>query len=224
MKILFKFTSRSRPLRFYKALDSIVDNLSDKKNYAILCSFDLDDTAYNNKEFTDRLNKYKKLKYYFGVSTGKINAINRDIDKFPNFDILVNFSDDQIFTMYGFDVFIREAMQQNFKDADGFIHFFDGVQSRLATMSIVGKKYFQRTNYIYNPEYISDWADNEEQEVAKILGKYLYMGEAMKIMLHEHPLHGMGMHLMDALYEKNGKFYNADKETYFKHLANNFGI
>ena len=222
--ILVKLTSRSRPERFFKALNSIIDNLSDKENYHIQCSFDENDATMNKESVIKRLNGYNNLTYYFGISTGKINAINRDIDKFPDFDILINFSDDQIFTMYGFDVFIREAMQKNFPDTDGFLHFHDGVQNRLATMTIMGKKYFQRTNYIYNPEFISDWADNFEQEVAKRLGKYVYMGDSMQIMMHDHPLHGRGMHLMDELYERNGKFYNADKETYFKHLANNFGL
>lgn len=222
MKILFKYTSKSRPDNFFRGLDSIVNNLSNKEDYHILCTFDVDDNKYLDEDFINRVNSYENISYYFGISTSKIYAINRDISLAPQWDILVNMSDDFIFTQWGFDDLIRVAFQQNFPDLDGFLHFHDGVQPRLATMSIIGKKWFDRTGYIYHPSYYTEYCDNEDQEKAKILGKYKYMGD-VRIINHINPFHGTP-DIMDDLYRKNSTFANMDKDNYFKRLAINFGL
>ena len=46
-KIVFKYTSRSRPDNFFRGLRSIIDNCVDN-NYEVLCSFDEDDKSMNN--------------------------------------------------------------------------------------------------------------------------------------------------------------------------------
>lgn len=223
MRLLFKYASRNRPENFFRGLNSIVDNVFDKENYHIQCTFDSDDTKYNNKEFIDGLNTYKNLTYYFGTSTSKINAINRDIEKFPEFDILVNFSDDQIFTQMYFDDIIRQVFKTSFPDLDGFVHFHDGVQPRLATMSIIGKAHFDRFGFIYHPSFHSEWCDNFAQEAAIRLGKYKYMGDGIRIMKHINPFHGHP-ELMDDLYRRNSLMVSKDKQTYFHWEALNFGL
>jgi hypothetical protein len=224
MRLLFKYTSRSRPSNFFRGLNSIVNNLADKDNYWVQGTFDLSDETMFNVDVISRLNEYKNISYYFGESKNKIDAINKNLDKLPPFDILINMSDDFIFTQQGFDSLISEYMQKHFPDTDGFLHFHDGNQNRLATMNIAGKKYFQRTNYIYHPDYISLYSDNEEQDKAKILGKYAYMGDDCRIMMHIHPLHGHGKELMDAQYQYTESFYDVDRATYLRHKANNFGL
>src|SRR6185503_7210045 len=143
--ILFKYTSRSRVDKFFRGLDSIVNNINDN-DYWVQCTFDLDDVMFN-PEIIKRLNSYKNISYYFGESLSKIDAINKNLDKLPKFDILVNMSDDFIFITKGFNSIIKEAMQNYFPDTRGFLHFHDGVQNRLATMSIIGRKHFERFGY-----------------------------------------------------------------------------
>ena len=223
MKILFKYTSKSRPDNFFRGLDSIVNNLSNKEDYHILCTFDVDDNKYLDEDFINRVNSYENISYYFGISTSKIYAINRDISLAPQWDILVNMSDDFIFTQWGFDDLIRVAFQQNFPDLDGFIHAQDGNQPRLATMSILGKRYYDMDGYIYHPSYITEWCDVESQEVAKIRGKYKYLGGDLKIMMHIHPYFGHEG-CMDELYRKNMEPSPLDKDNYFKRLSLNFDL
>lgn len=224
LKILFKYTSRSRRDNFFRGMDSIVNNLSNKEDYHILVSLDVDDAVMRNEEVLEKIKSYKNTNVYYGISYSKIDAINRDLPLAKDFDILVNFSDDQVFTQFGFDDIIRQQMLDSFPDTDGFLHFHDGNQNRLATMSIVGKKYFDRTNYIYHPDYQSVYCDNEEQEKAKILGKYKYAGDSMKIMMHIHPAMGHGKHLLDEQYIRTESFYPVDKETYHRRMAINFGL
>lgn len=225
-KILFKYASRSRPQNFFRGLDSIVNNLSDKENYHIQITLDSDDHTMNTVSVRDRIASYSNTSVFFGTSKNKIDAINRDRKKFPDdWQILINFSDDQIFTKKGFDDIIRSEMQKHFPDLDGFLHFHDGNQPRLATMSIIGKKHYDRTGYIYNPDYISVYCDNHAQEYAQALGKYKYMGDKVNIMMHIHPLHGHKVEF-DAQYNKteDRKIYLKDKETYRKYKMNNFGL
>jgi len=220
-KILFKYTSKLRPDNFFRGLDSIVNNIVNKDDYFILCSFDIDDHEYKKDEFMRRLGLYKNMACFFGISESKIDAINRDIALAPLFDIVVNFSDDQVFIKNGFDDIIRYEMCRAFPDMDGVLNFRDSNNhGNLMTMSVIGKKYFQRTNSIYNPEYKSEWADMEAQNVAIALGKLKLIKEI--IYKHLHPIYKSAP--MDEVYEKAYQYVQADRDLYFRRLANNFDL
>jgi hypothetical protein len=223
--ILFKYASRSRKDNFFRGLDSIVNNLYDKENYHIQSTFDSNDFSMNNDEVIGRLKTYEHFTYYFGNSKNKIDAINRDIDKFPNYDILINFSDDQIVHSLFFDRIIREAFNQIFPDTDGFIHFHDGNQNRLATMSVIGRKHFERTGVIYPNEYVSVYCDNHVQDYAQAVGKYYYMGDNIRIMKHLHPIHFDDV-LFDDQYRRteDRQVYMKDHSTYLHYKSINFGL
>lgn len=223
-KLLFKFTTRSRPQKFFKCLDNIIDNLSDKDNYQILVSLDLDDNSMkNNNDIISKLtlDKYKKVTTYCGYSKNKIDAINRDIGKIPNWDILINFSDDMEFQEKGFDDIIRKVMSDYFPNTDGCLHFNDGFTSdKLITMSILGRKYYDKFGYIYHPDYISLFCDNEQTDVAKILKRYVYVNKV--IFKHLHPNNiGTGI---DEQYRHTESFYEVDKITYERHKSKGFDL
>lgn len=220
LKILFKYTARSRFENFFRGLNSIVDNLSDKDSYHILCSFDVDDPALCNKPTVELLNTYKNISYYYGISKSKIDAINRDLPFAPPFDILICMSDDMVFTQIGFDNLIRGYIPQ---DLDCFLHLPDGnVDEKLSTLSIVGKTYFERTNYIYNPEYDNVYCDQEETEKSKVLGKYKFVNQ--RLFDHLHPVFKKAD--WDAQYKitENVVGYAKDRDTYFRRKRNNFWI
>lgn len=223
MRIVFKFTSRSRKENFFRGLDSIVNNLADKENYYIQCTFDTSDLSMNNEAVIERLHTYKNLVYYFGESTSKIHAINTNLEKLTDFDVLVNFSDDQVFITQNFDDTIRNDMKEYFPDGDGFLHYTDSnVGAALPTMSVMDKKYFNRTGKIYNSAYFSVYADNHEMDVAIILGRYKYIDKL--IFLHLHPCFGKAP--TDEQYQRteDPKVYAADRKTYFDFKRINFGI
>ena len=222
-KITYIFASRSRPDKFFSAIDNIA-NLSASKDYEIICSLDIDDKSMNNKEVIDRFFTYKNIVAVFGTSSGKVAAINREVRLISkDTSILVTMSDDMVFTQQGFDDIIRVDMQKYFPDNDGCLHYPDGsqVQSRLITLSIMGMKYFKRFGYIYNPCYQSLWCDMEFGEVAKMLGKYKFLPNS-KIFKHAHPLWTKEPY--DALMKRNESFYNSDKEVYLKRLVNKFDL
>tara|TARA_R100001244_G_scaffold115459_1_gene85637 strand:+ start:666 stop:1346 length:681 start_codon:yes stop_codon:yes gene_type:complete len=226
MRILFKFATRSRPQLFERGIKSIIDNcISD--DYIILVSYDNDDHTMKNV----RESHYKNTVLSAGTSLNKIHAINRDVSAMPEWDILVNMSDDMLFTKKGFDEIIRNnfaldlsmEMGMTYKakyNLDQCLHFPDGNRNDLITMSIMGREYYERTSYIYNPEYKSLYCDNEQTDVAMLLGKYKYVNE--DIVRHLHPAYGKAA--MDAQYVHTESLGGEDKVTYEKRKLKNFDL
>jgi len=211
MKILFNYTTRSRPDLFERGLKSIIENcVSD--NYKILVSVDENDATmkkyWNDKRFT----------IIIANSRNKVDAINRDVNEFfYNWDIIINMSDDMMFTELGFDNIIRKA----FDNLDQCIHFPDGTTGdKLISLSVLGREYYKRFNYIYHPDYYSVYCDNETMDVAKILKCYKFINE--NIFVHLHPANGNAFN--DEQYRYTESFHPIDQATYFKRKAMNYGL
>lgn len=209
-RILYNFASRSRPEGFARAVRSIYDN-SNSDSFVIYAKFDEDDP---------RLHVYMAnsldAEVYVGKSRNKVDAINRGLDDAPYFDILVNMSDDMIFTVPGFDDIIRKHMTGDF-----LLHFPDGfANERMITMSIMSKGYFDKFGYVYHPSYRSLFCDNEAMDVAKILGCYKYIPQ--QIFQHLHPAAKLAP--WDDQYRKTEAFWNLDKKNYTFRKAFNFPI
>ena len=208
--IIYNFASRSRPDKFFKAIENI--NTLSKTDHIIAAKLDIDDKSMH---YTHQSFQLPNLKTYWGISKNKIDAINRDIP--AGWDILVNMSDDMVFTNEGFDLDIIEAFHGNY---DQFIHFPDGyTDDRLCSMSIIGKDYYDRFGYVYHPDYVSLFCDNEAQDVAKELGKYKFINK--NIFKHKHPAWCPEIKA-DAQLIHTQKFYRQDERTYKKRKSCGF--
>lgn len=76
-KILYKFASRNRPEKFFKAVDNIIE-MSRSDDYMIMATLDIDDPTMANAVVRDKINSYgSKLKAYYGTSKSKVDAINK---------------------------------------------------------------------------------------------------------------------------------------------------
>lgn len=217
MRIAYNLASRSRPEKFFACLDNI-RAMSANKNYCVFAKLDKDDPAMDNDGvMTKLLLNYPEVIRLWGTSHSKVHAINRDLDNLPSFDILINMSDDMEFTVKGFDDIIRKHMPA---DLNGFLHFPDSYKKASAcVLSIIGRTYFERTGYIYHPDYISLWADVEETEKAKLLGKCHYIPES----IFEHNHYSNGKASKDQLYLRNNT-WKRDLKTYQRRRANNFDL
>lgn len=216
MKILIKYPSRGRPERFFQGLDSIMDNVADTENFHVSATLDIDDETMNNKDVVERINKYQNVSIQWGLSDSKIHAVNRDLPEWG--DIIVVQSDDMRFTFWGFDEIIRNEFQDG--DLDRLLHLPDfDAKHALATMYIAGREYYNRFGYIYHPSYKSVWADNEAQDVAKQLDKYVYV-DCPGVIEHLNPAYG---HLpRDTMFDIQQGFWNEDEANYYKRKLLNF--
>ena len=221
MKILVKFPTRNRKNKFFNTLKkyhSLCDNIN---NVKFLVSIDDDDSEMNNDDTLEILKTFENTEVIIGKSFSKIHAVNRDIDIDTSWDIILLASDDMIPQVKGYDKIIIEKMKLIYPDTDGVLWFNDGFQeSRLNTLCILGKKYYQRFNYIYYPEYKSTWCDNEFMIVANILNKQTYFNDV--IIKHEHPDWGYGK--SDDIHLKNQSDLNYDMSLYNKRKEINFDL
>jgi hypothetical protein len=223
MKLLIKFPTRNRPDKFFQVLSLYAQKAKDLNNIAFLISCDEDDSTMNNPEVISKLEKAKKkikLAYYFGNSKTKIEAINADMDKVKGWDILLLASDDMIPVADGYDQDIRDIMAGNHRNLDGVLWYNDGGQENINTLCIMGKRYYDRFNYIYHPDYTSLWCDNEFTEVSNFLGKVKKIDKT--IIEHAHPVYQKTNY--DSLYAKNESYFEQDKKVFEKRKLINFGL
>lgn len=196
----------------YRAYRSVSDHAN--ISWQMILSVDADDDATMRSEELKAIQRDSRVIVKFGLSKNKINAINRDVPK-KGWDILVNLSDDQIFTVKEFDRVIDTC------GSDEFLHLPDGyVNHLLPTMSIMGNDYYNRFGYIYHPDYASLWCDNEAMDVAIELGCYRY--EPQQIFKHLHP--AWTGEQPDAQLVHTQKFYRQDERTYKKRRSLGFPI
>jgi len=220
MKLLIKFPTRGRKDKFFSTLDKYHEYCKNMEDTDFLISLDEDDNEMNTDEVLDRLSNYKNTKVIIGLSKSKIDAVNRDLDNYTqHWDIVLLASDDMVPQIKGYDDIIRHNMMFNYPDTDGVLFFNDGFQgNKLNTLCILGKKYYERFNYIYHPDYKSCWSDNEFMVVGNILKRQSYIDQV--IIRHEHPDWGYGN--PDHVHQNNVSDWQHDYDVYNKRLINNF--
>lgn len=218
MRILYKYTTRSRRSNFLRGYDSILNKIANREDYHILISVDKDDQSMSPLPVLDG-----NYTFVVGNSKNKIDAINRDLNEFDyDWDILINMSDDMIFTKKGFDDIIRAEFYNDFNQ---YLHFNDGNQKcNVCTMHIVGRNYYDRFKYIYHPDYISLWCDVENDIVAKQRGCYKYMGDNIKLFRHLHPAWGLAPQDALSIKTEDRALWVADEITFNKRKIKNFGL
>ena len=219
MKLLIKFPTRNRKNKFFTVLKQYQKLCDDIDNTFFLITLDYDDEEMNSPEVSDIFNTFKNVKYVYGDSVSKIHAINRDIETVDEWDIVLLASDDMTPKVKGYDNIIRDKMKEHYPDTDGILWFNDGHQgNRLNTLCILGKKYYERFNYIYYPEYKSVWSDNEFMLVGNILKKQTYFDEV--IIEHENPDWGYGNR--DIIHRINSVNESHDRNLFTTRKNNNF--
>jgi hypothetical protein len=192
--LLIKYPTRERPEIFKNIIDYYIRHLSNKRKVKFIISLDTNDVSCNNEHFILFLNNLKTkidLDFYFGESENKIHACNRDIPS-ENWKVCMLVSDDMVPKKHGFDDIIMNDMEKYYPDFDGVLNynaytaaFEQHIPGRgpLMVLSIIGKKYYDRFNYIYNPIYKSLFADDEQTRVARKLNKIVDINN--RIISHE---------------------------------------
>lgn len=219
LKILVKFPTRSRPAKFLQVLSDYVGMAENNEDIIYLISVDLNDVSMTKEVIEKARAIHKNVIVIQGVSNSKIAACNRDIHLVKSWDIIVLASDDMICKQKGWDNQIRKDMSEQFADLDGVLYYPDGF-TQLNTMCIMGRTYYDRFSYIYAPQYISLFSDNEFQEVSQLLERE-YRSD-ITLFRHEHPV--WLNEAQDALYKKNEAYYLQDERMYKLRKARYFDL
>jgi hypothetical protein len=194
---------------------------ADMSRMFFMVTLDSDDPTVSIELINSLLAIHPNIRVTMGISGTKVKAINRDMETAPAFDILLLASDDMIPVAHGYDNIIRHAMHKHYPSTDGVLWFNDGHQrDGLNTLAIMGKAYYNRFGYIYNPLYRTAWCDNEFTAVADLLKKQTYFDQV--IIEHQHALFGLAP--KDETYIKNDIGGSEDTELYYRRKSANFGI
>lgn len=235
-KILVKFPTRERPHRFTQVLGKYLQLASKPEDIHVLITLDNDDPqGHIYKDIVRVMSENENIIAVFGTSTGKIDAVNRDMTLMEDkdWDILVLASDDMVCQVQGWDDIIRKDFMNNFKNdfdeqhprpiPEGVIWYDDGFKTAINCMPVMSRKAYERFGYIYNPSYESLFCDNEFTEVWNILRKQIKKDQCL--FLHEHyARHARYHHTRDALMIRNEKLYAADEKIYQRRKAEYFGL
>lgn len=218
MKLLIKFPTRQRPTMFFDTLSKYITMASGKHDIEYVISMDEDDNTMNNDAVRKRLNILKEngidIKYFYGNSKTKIEAINADMDKASDdWDMVFNGQDDMIPTAAGYDDVMLTRLSELFPDTDGALWINDQFMGfdQNCTIVAAGKKYYDRFGYIYYPGYDSLFADNEFTEVGKGLGKLTYIPD--RIVKHDWVGKNQSLDPLIQRNESSDK-YSADRKTF----------
>jgi hypothetical protein len=84
----------------------------------------------------------------------------------------------------------------------------------------MGRKYYQRFGYIYNPIYKTLWCDKEFTDISVFLGRQIYSPQV--IIEHRHCANGKAD--VDETYIKNSDREGVDTTTYKSRRAINYGM
>jgi len=207
MRFLFKYPTRGRPQWFQETLNAYYSKLSGKHEYQFVIAMDNNDETMNNVSMRDWLASLENLTYYYRDHANKIQACNTGI---PNdgWDILVLISDDMTPVVQDFDDIIAQDMLREFPALDGALHYNDGYAGKpLLTLSIMGKKLYDRIGFVYWPAYEGLWCDNDFMSTVKKWNKYWYCDKV--IIRHEWLKHGR-----DETYKQGESSYYEDKKIY----------
>jgi len=210
MKILYKFATRGRPEIFKTVLDRYYSMMSGKNPFEFVITIDRDDLLMNNREMLLYMLNKHNLQFFVTDSKTKIEAINANMEGL-DFDILVVVSDDMVPRRVFFDDIIVKHMEEWFPDTDGALHYNDGFcgKDRTITLSIMGKKLYDRFGYIYHPDYKSFYCDNEFTDVVRSWRKVKYFPE----IIIQHEWKGFGSEA-DPMYKRNSELGKGDDVVY----------
>ncbi len=217
MKFLFKYPTFRRPQWFKKTLQTYYSMLSGRHEYKFLITLNEDDETMINDAMKTFMESFSHLEYRLGNHQNKIAAINADM-KDEDFDILFLVSDDMVPIVPGFDDVIAQAMEEYFPNLDGALHYNDDCcgKDRTITLSIMGKKLYDRFGYIYHPDYYSFFCDNEFTDEVRRMKKVQYFPE----VIVKHDYKGWGG--ADETYKRNSKLGRPDEATYVRRKAAGF--
>lgn len=176
-----------------------------------------------------------------GHTDNKIHAMNRDINEYQgDWQMVIVASDDMHPEMKGYDEFLLNELKRKYQDLDGciWIPTEDSKKEKrnghqmipgsigyyrhwISMLPIMGKKYYERFNYVYHPSYVGFWCDNEQTEVARRLGRIHFVNN-MNVIQHWNPSWDPRGKIDNLYSAYDMKIFRKDQQTYSRRISRNF--
>lgn len=112
-------------------------------------------------------------------------------------DVLILMSDD-MFPPQRWDLLLEPYLDT---DQPVVLQVHDGIRDDIMTLPIMNRAAYDKLGYLYHPEYLSMFADNDLAETAKAHGMYL-VADFNPVIQFEHRHYTNGKAPMDDTYRK----------------------
>jgi hypothetical protein len=173
--------------------------------------------ADTNPEYILSLDKSDNSAYMGGVrhdNSSAIDAIN-NAAKSAREGLFVVISDD--FDCHAhWDTLLLAELEGK---SDFLVKTYDGIQPTLITLPIMDRVYYERFGYVYHPDYVHMFADQDMTAAGMMLGKVI---KSDMIFMHNH--YSTKRTRKDAINIKNDATWAQGEHVFNKRLQSNFGI
>lgn len=203
--------SRSRPEMSSKTISKWINQCSDRFNFEIIVSLDVDDP---------NLNDYKKIYFQFhGIyaaynNRSAIDAIN-NAAKIARGDIIMVVSDDTD-CFPGWDTALLKEVKGK---TDWILKTQDGIQKYIITMPVMDRVYYNRFGYVYYPEYKHMFCDLELTCVADLTGRKLTSN-----LMFPHNHYSLGKAQKDQVSIKADATWNQGEKLFIERYRKSFDL
>jgi glycosyltransferase involved in cell wall biosynthesis len=216
MKFSLIHPSRERAERSFQVLQQYRDTFSKENEMEVIISLDMDDPE--GKKYYELHNRSSDVKITSNHNKTYVEALNVAAS-FATGDVLIASADDFVFPPR-WDANLKHVIPEN--KPEFVIWVADGIQPRIMTLPILSMAYYKRFGYIYFPEYISMYADNDFTEVAKKLGVVI---QAQHIPFR-HMHFSLGLMPEDATARRQNAqaSYLHGEKLFNRRIAANFGL
>lgn len=155
--------SRSRPEKSVNRIETWIERIGSSEPFELIISLDEDDPSLElyKQEYSDHIVLINKNK-------SSVEAINKAAEVAKG-DILIVVSDD---TDCKIDWDVNLLVQIKGK-TDWILKTQDGIQPYIITMPVMDRVYYNRTKYIYHPDFLHMFCDTYMSCVADINGRRL---------------------------------------------------
>lgn len=142
---------------------------------------------------------YLRVRHDIRIMSGKDQTMIGNLNEGATFargDVLIYLSDD-FHCPPNWDVEIQKAVLGQ-EDTPWVLHVSDGHQTDVQTISIMSREYYSEVGYMYCPDYMSMFVDNDYTERTKLYGRVINAKHL--VFLHEHYI--FGDHPIDETYKR----------------------
>lgn len=205
MKISIIHPSRGRPVQAFQTMNKWIGNADSDIEYVIVC--DTDDPSLSGYLTPNEF-------IIHGFHKSAIEAINAGA-RIINGDLIIVVSDDFDCPLH-WDTLLLQALEGK---EDFCVKTKDGIQRTLMTLPIMDRKYYERFGYIYHPDYLHMFCDQEMTAVAHMLGRNIDVNITFP---HNH--YSTGKFKKDAISVKNDSTWIQGQTVFNHRKLKNFGI
>jgi len=208
MKISLIHPSRNRARQACETALLWIDSADNEVEY-ILSLDDDDESRISYLELFPQ-----QVMFSSNANRSAIDAIN-NAAKIATGDLLIVISDD----FYPFAHWDTLLLAEVAGKADFLMKTQDGIQPELITLPIMDRAYYNRFGYIYHPDYLHMFCDNELTAVGHMLGRVI-----TSTLLFEHKHYSVGKAERDALYTRNENTWDQGLHLFSERRKINFGL